>query len=959
MNDRTWRLASPSRTLAWLLLITILLVAFFMRVYELNRFPRGPFSDEAAAVILAGEVATGQSLPIFITAYTGHEVLFYYLSAPVMWLMETGILALRLTSALVGVATVAVTYLLARELFDDEPIIESRWVGLFATALAATSFWHISISRYGYRAITLPLIQSLTLLALWRGLRRSSRRWMIVSGMFCGLIAYTYLSSRIVPVALAIVLLLILIAERKRWRLRLAQLVVFLTIALVVFAPLGIFFVTHPETFAMRMTQVSVFAEGSPWQSIVVRNTLRALEVFTSRGDPMWRYGLPNLPMFQGPLALAFYAGLIVIFLRLLRPSGLLGRVRYALILVWPLVMLIPTILSDPIEVPHNLRALGILPLTFFIPALGLVAAIGLLKRMVQSERAMTAAATAVFALTLGVSSINTFENYFVRWGPAPRMYYDNNEDIADMARYLDSLPDDGRPFYVGAPDYRHPTVAAVSRSYGRIKWMLGAELFAFAPGPAVYAWPHASMPDDWWLARFFPPESRVKQGLGPDGDVAYIVHALDHAPEISPSHPLSVTFGGVIQAIGYDVLRDRPSGGRTDVAVYWRVLRKPDRGDYSEFITLSDAWGITWGQGGSFAYPSEQWSPGEIITERVRVQTDEGTPPGNTYTLNVGWWSASTGQRLPATDAQGRFAGTTIAVGPVTVTRRIRPLDVSTVNISHRLPSDNDFGGLALLGFDQWPASVRQGESEFVTLYWQARSTPLPDRQVTLQLRGSDRRVTVLLRGGPVHGTYPTSQWEKDEFIADRLALRIPPDMLPGSYTLEVQVADPLRGMDDLPVQPLGRFEVQAINRNWTPPSVSHPMSVTLGTQVTLVGYDVKSQISTPQKSGGQAIKFQTVEVTLHWQALREMDESYTVFVHLVDASGAVRAQKDNAPMNGVYPTTLWQRGEFVTDVYTLDLPPGDYMLEVGMYLAETGARLPVAGNGDLVTLGKVDIAP
>jgi hypothetical protein len=28
-------------------------------------------------------------------------------------------------------------------------------------------------------------------------------------------------------------------------------------------------------------------------------------------------------------------------------------------------------------------------------------------------------------------------------------------------------------------------------------------------------------------------------------------------------------------------------------------------------------------------------------------------------------------------------------------------------------------------------------------------------------------------------------------------------------------------------------------------------------------------------------------------------------------------------------------------------------------MYLAETGARLPVAGNGDRVELGKVSIAP
>ena len=86
-------------------------------------------------------------------------------------------------------------------------------------------------------------------------------------------------------------------------------------------------------------------------------------------------------------------------------------------------------------------------------------------------------------------------------------------------------------------------------------------------------------------------------------------------------------------------------------------------------------------------------------------------------------------------------------------------------------------------------------------------------------------------------------------------------------------------------------------------------------------------------------------------------------MFVHVVDASGAVRAQKDNAPMNGTYPTTLWQPGEFVRDTYTLslppDLPPGDYALDVGLYLADTGARLPVAGDGDHVMLTTVRNAP
>jgi hypothetical protein len=90
-------------------------------------------------------------------------------------------------------------------------------------------------------------------------------------------------------------------------------------------------------------------------------------------------------------------------------------------------------------------------------------------------------------------------------------------------------------------------------------------------------------------------------------------------------------------------------------------------------------------------------------------------------------------------------------------------------------------------------------------------------------------------------------------------------------------------------------------------------------------------------------------------------MNENYTVFTHLVDESGMVRAQQDGMPVNGAYSTALWLPGEFVTDTHTLtlpsDLPPGDYGLEVGLYRAETGARLTVTGGGDRVTLGKVNV--
>ncbi len=57
--------------------------------------------------------------------------------------------------------------------------------------------------------------------------------------------------------------------------------------------------------------------------------------------------------------------------------------------------------------------------------------------------------------------------------------------------------------------------------------------------------------------------------------------------------------------------------------------------------------------------------------------------------------------------------------------------------------------------------------------------------------------------------------------------------------------------------------------------------------------------------------------------------------------------AQKDNQPVDGFYATTRWEQGEIIRDQYDLlispDAPPGEYQIEVGMYLAETEERLPV----------------
>jgi len=115
----------------------------------------------------------------------------------------------------------------------------------------------------------------------------------------------------------------------------------------------------------------------------------------------------------------------------------------------------------------------------------------------------------------------------------------------------------------------------------------------------------------------------------------------------------------------------------------------------------------------------------------------------------------------------------------------------------------------------------------------------------------------------------------------------------------------------------------------------------LTFGDGIRLLGYRLEENCTTPGDY---------FSLVLYWEALAEMSESYTVFVHLRDDSGQTWAQADGLPVNGTYPTWAWLRGETVEDEHLVLLdktvPPGTYRLAVGIYELDTLKRLGVTGQ-------------
>jgi hypothetical protein len=118
---------------------------------------------------------------------------------------------------------------------------------------------------------------------------------------------------------------------------------------------------------------------------------------------------------------------------------------------------------------------------------------------------------------------------------------------------------------------------------------------------------------------------------------------------------------------------------------------------------------------------------------------------------------------------------------------------------------------------------------------------------------------------------------------------------------------------------------------------AAGQPAAVTFGDGVQLAGFALDGSDRQPG---------QPLEVKLYWQTVAPIDAQATIFVHLLDESGAIITQHDAPPLDGAYPISTWQPDRVIADIRRLDLPddaaPGPYRLAVGLYDPVTLVRWP-----------------
>jgi hypothetical protein len=248
----------------------------------------------------------------------------------------------------------------------------------------------------------------------------------------------------------------------------------------------------------------------------------------------------------------------------------------------------------------------------------------------------------------------------------------------------------------------------------------------------------------------------------------------------------------------------------------------------------------------------------------------------------------------------------------------------------------------LELVGYD---AATQVGQIN-LTLYWRAlaaRRTPL---QLTTRLLDQNNQSIAQTRGDLFGVANAGARWPQG-IVRVPVKIAVPGDAA-GLYRVELDVDAegigrvPVLSSDNTPAS--DKAFVGPIKIAPAPPSSEElqrasPSGARFGNVFALQAY----RVDATAHAGAR------LTVTLYWADISKTDNDYTIFVHLLDSTGALRAQIDAPPRDGAYPTSLWDAGGVIRDDYALALPsnlaPGEYRIEIGAYAYPSLTRLNVTG--------------
>jgi len=371
-------------------LFLITLLATFLRLFLLTSNPPSLYWDElslgynAFSILTNGTDEHGVSFPLthFLAFGDAKPPLYIYATSLSMAIFGVNDFAVRFPSALAGILAIPLTYLLASMLFAKHP--QQRAISLISAFLLTISPWHLQMSRAAFEANLALTLLLAGLVAFLAGLRRP--KWWFVSAICFALTFYTFNAYRIFLPPFLVILAIFYFRHLIRHK---THALISIFIAILILLPLAQF-VVSPQA-RLRFQEVSIFNDLDPVVEANLRQELNNHSLLSKvlfnrrflyageflrhttdhlRPDFLFFYGDDNprlsvrdigqMYAIELPLSLL---GLYLVFRRDRKLGWFLA--------IWSILSFIPAGIAR--ETPHALRILQILPVPYFLVALGIV----------------------------------------------------------------------------------------------------------------------------------------------------------------------------------------------------------------------------------------------------------------------------------------------------------------------------------------------------------------------------------------------------------------------------------------------------------------------------------------------------------------------------------------------------------------------------------------------------------
>lgn len=410
----------------------IIIIAAFLRLYNLSNVPPSPSLDEvsigynAYALLATGKDEYGTSFPLLLRAYDDYRpALYVYLTIPFVYGMGLTAAAVRMPSVLLSLLTIWAAYgigiIIAKKLAKPDGF------AYIPAVLLAISPWHIYISRLGHEAnLGLALVTLGVYFFVDAAVRGNKYSW-ILSAAFMALSLHGYQSEKLVSTLIAGLGGIIFWKEIiKAKQYIVGAIIVGLLIAIpaiaITFSPQGMSRFSGTSAFSPDDPQVRAAVEkyvaakqkndrlGQIVHSKYVTYPSIFIKNYTSHFSPAWLFKGDDREAHKVPgmgLLYMWEAPFVVLGLIALMSSRLPVRI-ILFILVCLLSAAIPAAVTT--QAPHAMRAYTVIPVLQVIEALGF----WWIMRLLDNRKKQ------LFTFVIGIviaGSLQTFwRGYFIRF---------------------------------------------------------------------------------------------------------------------------------------------------------------------------------------------------------------------------------------------------------------------------------------------------------------------------------------------------------------------------------------------------------------------------------------------------------------------------------------------------------------------------------------------------------------